>query len=293
MKKRFENLLAGVLLGTLALTSTPVSAGDPFEDARYFVTIDEAKVLALVDSGQVAVNDANEEGYTLLHYAADANRLSLVQALLKRGADPAARSKRGSTPYDMATQASVRLLLARPDPAASATAATNAPFLGRATASPVTSGICAAVRAEPVSDGRSPAIRPLMRARDAIWYNKPEELAALLADCVDANAKDPTGATLLHAAADRNRVDAARILLNHGANRRATDAFGKVPAAYATSAEMRGLLGSLAPSPSASQSLRIECQQKYQADVALAYDDTMKLRAQNKWSRCLKTGRYQ
>ena len=95
-----------------ALGSSAAIAGDPFEDARYYVgTLDDAKVLAMVDSGQVSVTDANPEGYTLLHYAADGNRLELVKALLQRGADPDAKAKTGSTPWDMATSSSVKAAL--------------------------------------------------------------------------------------------------------------------------------------------------------------------------------------
>jgi hypothetical protein len=103
-------LAAGLLLA--ALGSSAAIAGDPFEDARYYVgTLDDAKVLAMVDSGQVSVTDTNPEGYTLLHYAADGNRLELVKALLRRGANPDARAQTGSTPWDMATSSSVRAVL--------------------------------------------------------------------------------------------------------------------------------------------------------------------------------------
>jgi hypothetical protein len=95
-----------------ALGSSPAIAGDPFEDARYYVSIlDDAKVLAMVDGGQVSLTDTNPEGYTLLHYAADGNRLELVKALLQRGANPDARANTGSTPWDMATASSVKAVL--------------------------------------------------------------------------------------------------------------------------------------------------------------------------------------
>lgn len=293
--------LIGALGMALVLTATPAVAGDPFEDARYYVTIDDAKVLALVDSGKVSVSDTNPEGYTLLHYAADANRLALVQALLQRGADPRAKSQRGSTPFDMATNASVKVALAKtapgrgPVPSSGGASITPGGANVPSAAGNDGSGICASVRAEGVNDGRSAAIRPLMKARDAIWYNQPDLLTALLDDCVNANAKDPSGSTLLHAAASRNRVDAARILLAHGASKALTDAQGNVPAAYAESDEMRAILGGTprGSGTSANAALRTACQQKYRADVALAYDDTMKMRAMNKWSRCLKTGLYQ
>lgn len=117
-------------------------AGDPFEDARYYVTIDDARVLELVDGGQVGVTDANPEGYTLLHYAADANRLELVNALLERGANPDARAQSGSTPWDMATAPSVKAVLKGAMKAAPRTPVASAPSVvgGKsASASPATS----------------------------------------------------------------------------------------------------------------------------------------------------------
>jgi len=108
---KLRRLMAASLV-LAALGSSAAIAGDPFEDARYYVgTLDDAKVLAMVDSGQVSVTDTNPEGYTLLHYAADGNRLELVKALLQRGADPDAKAKTGSTPWDMATSSSVKAAL--------------------------------------------------------------------------------------------------------------------------------------------------------------------------------------
>ena len=105
-------LVMAASLVLAALGSSAAIAGDPFEDARYYVgTLDDAKVLAMVDSGQVSVTDTNPEGYTLLHYAADGNRLELVKALLERGADADAKAKTGSTPWDMATSSSVKAML--------------------------------------------------------------------------------------------------------------------------------------------------------------------------------------
>src|SRR5690348_14266690 len=105
-------MLVAASLVLAALGSSAAIAGDPFEDARYYVgTLDDAKVLAMVDSGQVSVTDTNPEGYTLLHYAAYGNRLELVKALLQRGADPDAKANTGSTPWDMASSSSVKAVL--------------------------------------------------------------------------------------------------------------------------------------------------------------------------------------
>lgn len=117
MKRMMVVALAAALLGA---AGAAVASGDAFNDARYYIVIDDAKTLALVDSGQFDINFQDDEGYTILHYAADANRLDLVKALLARGADPNLKSARGRTPYDMATSAMVRATLKPPTTAASA-----------------------------------------------------------------------------------------------------------------------------------------------------------------------------
>ena len=69
---------------------------DPFDDARYYVGVKQtAKVIELIDSGQFDVNQQNEEGYTLLHFAAEAGDMTVVKALLARGANPNIKSKSG------------------------------------------------------------------------------------------------------------------------------------------------------------------------------------------------------
>ena len=288
-----------VAAGLLAVAASSVAvAADLFDDARYYMGIKKnADALKLIDSGQFDINMQTDEGYTLLHYAADNGNLEMVKALLERGADATLKTARGSTPYDMAMTSTIKVLLAKAQAGAkSGSPAPAAPVAAKA--SKGGNGMCAAVRAEKVNDGRSPALRPLLKARDAIWYNHPDELEALLDDCVDANAKDG-GTTLLHIAADRDRVDAARILLAHGANKSARDTDGKTAASYAQSPEMRALLGP-APAPAkakdgattASAGRKKECEQKYQADAALASDSTGKMRSYRRWQQCLKTGRF-
>ena len=156
-------------------------------------------------------------------------------------------------------------------------------------------GVCAQVRADKINDGRSPAERPFLTARDAVWYNHPDELAALLDDCLGVNDVDQYGYTLLHHAADRDRVAIARILVQRGASRSLRNKDGKTAAALATSAEMKGLLGpapAAAKPTSAADKRKLECRQKYEADAALASDSTGKMRAMRRWEQCLKTGRY-
>jgi ankyrin repeat protein len=297
---KLRKLVIASFVLSLALPSA-ASAGDPFDDARYYVTGKQnAEALKIIDSGDIDVNMQTDEGYSLLHYAADANNLEMVKALLERGADPTLKTKRGSTPYDMAMGSTIKLVLAK-------ARAGNAPASSEAAAVPTrkasgngpSNGMCDAARKDPAASGRSPALRPLLAARDAIWYNHPEELAALLDDCVSVDAKD-SGTTLLHIAAERDRVDAAKILLEGGASRSARDPDGKTPAAYAQSPEMRALLGpapaaaatKTSSSGTASAGRKKECEQKYQADAALSSDATGKARSYRRWQQCLKTGLY-
>jgi len=108
MKRVILVALAAAMLGA---GSVAVASGDAFNDARYYIAIDDAKTLALVDSGQFDINFQTDEGFTILHYAADANRLDLVKALLARGANAVLKSARGRTAYDMATAPLVKAAL--------------------------------------------------------------------------------------------------------------------------------------------------------------------------------------
>jgi hypothetical protein len=143
----------GASLVLAALGSSAAIAGDPFEDARYYVgTLDDAKVLAMVDSGEVSVTDTNPEGYTLLHYAADGNRLELVKALLQRGANPDAKANTGSTPWDMATSSSVKAVLKAAMKGAPAHPSFSAPSTRASTATTSSRSSSTAVKTTASSD---------------------------------------------------------------------------------------------------------------------------------------------
>jgi hypothetical protein len=293
-------IIAAVALAAAAATSA-IAAGDPFEDARYDIGIKKnAEALAIVDAGKVDINGQTDEGYTLLHYAADQGNLEMVRELLNRGADPTLRAKSGSTAYDMATSTTIKAELAKAAASWNGNVAKLAPAPApvRAPAKPAAggNGTCAAVRAEPVNNGRSPALRPFLKARDDVWYNHPDELAALLEDCVGVDQRNSDGSTLLMIAAERGRIDAARVLMDHGANCALASNRGDTALGLASTPEMKALLASCrkgaALPASADASRKKQCQQKYQADAALCSDTTCKLTAQRKWGQCLKTGNY-
>ncbi|MBB5685939.1 ankyrin repeat domain-containing protein [Sphingobium boeckii] len=101
--------LAALLMG---LSSSPALAMDAFEEARQSIVAGDLESALLgITMGAFSVNMQDEDGLTLLHYAAQKGSLGAVQALLDRGADPAIRAKSGSTPADMTTVPEVRAVL--------------------------------------------------------------------------------------------------------------------------------------------------------------------------------------
>lgn len=298
MKRMMGWALIAALAG-MGMASGLRAQADPFVTAQYNVTIKHnADALAIVDSGQFDINMQSEEGYTLLHTAADAGNLEMVNALLARGADPNLKTAAGLKPYDVAIGTMVKAVLARAMNAPAMVSTRPADAAPAAATGGKGNGACAAVVAERANNGRSAAMRPILRARDDIWYNHPDELALLLEDCVGANQKDDVGSGLLHSAASRDRIEAAKILLAHGASRSLRDTAGRIPADYATSDEMKALLGPPSAKAAATGAAmagkgdKKECAQKYQADVALCSDGTCRMRAMSHWQKCLRTGSY-
>ena len=107
-----KRLFLAAALAVLALTggqsfaplaTTAMAQSDPFDSARYYIGIKQNdKALELIDSGAFGIDQANPEGWTMLHYAAEAGNLPMVKALLARGADPTAKIHSGSSVYQVA-----------------------------------------------------------------------------------------------------------------------------------------------------------------------------------------------
>ncbi|UZK64869.1 ankyrin repeat domain-containing protein [Sphingomonas sp. M1-B02] len=304
MRRLAQSILLGLLVaGGVAGGGAVIASGasvqaDPFDTARYLIKVkDSAGALTLIDSGQFDINLQTDEGYSLLHYAAEAGDLALVRAMLERGADPNLKNKLGMLPYQSAystlVKAELRKAMAAGKPAPAGQAAGQAAGLAAGLAAPGSSGMCEMARNAPASSSRSPALRPFLAARDAIWYNHPDELAGLIEDCVAVNSQDEYGWTLLHQAASRDRVALAKILLDRGASKTIRNKDGDTAGQLATSPEMKALLGgSTAATPKPTTARDTECQQKYRADAALCSDSTCKMGSMRKWQQCLKTGRY-
>lgn len=249
MKRRLA--LAGAVLGAaLQLNAAWADAWTDLRAAVYYNQ--EAEVVRLLDSG-VDINMQNGEGWTALHVAAEQGQARMVRYLLARGADPNAKTARGKTAYDVAAGYSeVQGLLkakmrAADDPFGAYLGGAPAPRPGGAT------GDYSERSRNGPNDGRTASTRARLEARDAVWYNNKGELTAILDAGLDVNALDEASReTLLHAAAWRDRIDIAKLLLARGADRTIRDKDGKRPADYAQSPEMRALLGAATPQRVAS-----------------------------------------
>ena len=82
------------------------SGGDPWTDAVYATkTGDTARLAELLDANPDFVNDMDQEGMTLLHFAAGGGNRGTAQLLLDRGADVNAVSNDDLTPLGTAKDA--------------------------------------------------------------------------------------------------------------------------------------------------------------------------------------------
>jgi len=75
----------------------------------------------------------------------------------------------------------------------------------------------------------------------AVW-NHPERADRLLAAGMNVNARGHLGGTPLHWAARNGHFDVALVLLAHGADRTALDAFGRTPACLSAEPALRDML---------------------------------------------------
>lgn len=303
--------LLSVLAGVLVLASAGLAlAGDPFDDARYAIGIrDNAGATRLIDSGQFDINMQNGEGYTLLHFAAGAGNLPMVEALLERGADPTIRNSLGMTPKESAIGT---MVIARIQKAQQAW------------------GKPASGRPKPASAGGTGDFDKVR------WYTGARRNADAIAELdkgIDVNMQTSEGYTLLHYAAGDGNLEVVRELIARGANvnlrsssgftpydsaigtmvqaeiRKAGGVSGINPAstakpaaakpAAAKPAAARPASGKPTPAPAAKpaaatadEARRKMCNGRHYSSSALCSDSTCKMREYRKWQTCLKTGSY-
>jgi hypothetical protein len=290
-------LLRLILCAITVAWAGPAMAGDPFEDARYHIGIkNNEAALRVIDSGAFDVNMQTSEGYSLLHYAADANNLPMVDALLQRGADPSLKTQRGSTAIDMATGTMVQARLK------AALAASKG----------------AAVKANPPAAGNGGG-----GDYDAIRYyigiKNNEAAIAELAKGFDVNMQTDEGYTLLHHAAEQNNLVMVNDLLRRGANPNLRSAKGStaadmgyyykpiLSAIQARGGKLNLMANAKGPvpmtpnsvtgkadaaSPAAKSKYAAMCEDRHYSSSSLCSDSTCKMREYRKWQTCLQTGSY-
>lgn len=291
-------------VGLLCAASLSVSSAfaDGWDDLRAAIYYNqEAEVARLLDAG-ADINMKNAEGWTPLHVAAEQGMTRMVRYLLARGADPNARTDRGRTPWDVASgysevQSILKAKMAPPvDPFASVLGAS-----GTGTGAPAATGANppSTVRTPPIlNDGRNASNRARLQARDAVWYNNKADLEALLDAGLDVNSLDETGReTLLHAAAWRDRIEIAKLLLARGASKTIRDKDGKLAADYAQSPAMRALLGApspAAPKPSTPTAADDHCKKMWHEATALCGlgATSCNMSASIRYQACLKKGTW-
>jgi hypothetical protein len=309
-----------VLLALLAVAgalAAPVQGrAETWDNWRYAVKYGrDAEVVRMLDAGH-DINMQNEEGWTALHVAAEDGNERMVRYLLARGARTDIKTRTGRTAYDVAegysgVRAAIREKMAPPaDPfapflggapagAQAPPAAQARPVAPAANRAPAAAGACAAAMTAPANSGRAPSTRARLQARDHVWYNQPGELAALLDDCVGVDSKDTGGSTLLHVAAERDRIDIARMLIGRGASLTAVDASGKRAADYAASPEMAALLGPKSATPAPAPGAKANeayCKRMWNAAQVLCGSGgdgrTCRLSASNQYNGCLQRGTW-
>ncbi|KAJ3054243.1 acyl-CoA binding domain-containing protein 6 [Rhizophlyctis rosea] len=93
----------GVAVSTMNDLSISYIKSD--EDKTIFQWAEEGNIRAvtdMLDRGQGGINDVDEAGMTLLHWAADRGHMELATKLLERGASPNAQDLDGQTPLHYA-----------------------------------------------------------------------------------------------------------------------------------------------------------------------------------------------
>ena len=284
-----RKILIAAALALLAAGPLSIAWADGWTDLRAAVYYNqEAEVARLLDSG-VDVNMQNEEGWTALHVAAEQGQVRMVRYLLARGADANIKTARGRTAYDVAAGYSEVQSILKAEMAPEVDP--FAEYLGDGAGGNTGNG-----GAQPPgrngNDGRSDAMRPRLEARDAVWYNNPGDLIALLDAGLDVNMLDDGGETLLHAAAWRDRIEIARILIARGANPNIRDGDGKLPRDYAQSPEMRALLGAPTQTPVTEED--DHCKRMWREATALCGigNTSCNTSAHIQYQQCQRTGTW-
>ncbi|MFN8180081.1 MAG: ankyrin repeat domain-containing protein [bacterium] len=171
-----------------------------------------------------------------------AGDVPLVEMLLARGVDPAPRDARGTTPLHLAVawcdSQLVRLFLSKGAPAHVADHAGITPLhVACRRGAPEFADVLLG------DDGELLSPQPASREDTALGRLEDEAvMEALLDEGAMPDAADRQGETPLHAAVERGRLDATRILLSRGARVDVADEYGTTPLHRADGARVAELL---------------------------------------------------
>lgn len=98
-----------ITLACCLATPAQAETSPAFEEARDFVMADKVgSALLVIGVGAMGINDQDDGGCSLLHYAAKTGSLEAVTELLRAGADPTLAAKDGTVPSDLATSDALR-----------------------------------------------------------------------------------------------------------------------------------------------------------------------------------------
>lgn len=182
----------------------------------------------LLDHGADPNRAWGSEGEAPLHVAARRWDVTMVEALIARGADPRRRRSDGCTPYALAE------IHGNGDVAAWLAAHGAGDELA-----PLQRFIAACARGDrAAAEGmlaRQPELRTNLRAEHHLLLHRPAEsgnaavLETMLTCGFDPTVGDKDQVTALHRAAMAGHVDAVRVLLRFGANVRAVDGMFAAP----------------------------------------------------------------
>ncbi len=188
------------------------------------------KLIELIDSGEVDLEEQDRTGATLLALAAHNGQLEIVSQLVALGADVEARDRIGKTPLMWAGHAKdvniIRELLN-----AGADIRARDSVVGTALSWTAGFGDGASVRTL-IEAGSDVNVGGTMGFTPLIWAaltGEAESVTALLEAGADAEVKDmtPAGSTPLMHASQTGNADNVKALIEHGAKIEATDREGK------------------------------------------------------------------
>jgi ankyrin repeat protein len=209
--------LSSVIVTMLFACVPLAAAGTPLIDA--VKRQDAAAVNALLDRGE-AVDAAEADGTTALHWAAQRDDLEAVELLLGAGAAATTANRFGVTPLELAAnngngEIVERLLAAGADPNARSREG-QTPLMSAAL-----NGHAAAVDAL-LEHGADVHAAETFRGQTALMLaageGNVEALRSLLAAGANVGAKSKTGFTPLLFAVRNAKLDAVELLLEHGAD---------------------------------------------------------------------------